>query len=196
MTSLEQTRQCGENLRSEAKVKAFERIGFNFEYKTWSKSFQHLNKVKLSPDKGIQLASVPHLICCRVLRDGEMLQSPLTLWVVCCKILGRGSFFVGRSPSRAYKEQKSYSEILCYVWGAFRKEQFKPARWGRQLAPLLDGPCKSCAKPNGTVYDCTKNTQPLSLPDVHNTQHVCVSWVQLVWSLFGAVGRPSIHQKV
>ena len=81
---------------------------------------------------------------------------------------------------------------LCFGVAA-RKEHFKSHILGRQLAHLLDW------LDSWWVLHRTKwkqhtiaQNKPLSLPDVHKTQDVCVlgaTFLLFVWSLFGAASR-------
>ena len=167
----------------EAQAKLFERRGLGFEDETWSNGFQPVDKVKVSFVKktGIQLVNsrVPHLLPIPASwKKGAM----KALWqgLVCYKFHGKSSF-VGRSPSRADWEHRNY----CAGFGS---HVFKPAHfWGRQLAHLLNW-FDSLWFLRQTKWNSWME-QLLSLPEVHNTQHVCGCNGSSSWSLLGTARK-------
>ena len=89
---------------------------------------------------------------------------------------------------------KGTVELLRYVWGAFRKEHFKPAHfWGRQQLISSTGffPCGSCAKPNGNSIRLRKKHPTFKFATCA-TRNMSVSWAQRFFLLYGPSPSPPL----
>ena len=143
----------------------------SFEDKTWSNGLQHLNKVKLSRVKGNSIGRRP---CASSAASCGSEKCFKALWLNCLLQIPWQKFILRQVK---HSLLKGTVELLRYVWGAFRKEHFKPAHfWGRQqlissTVFFLVGPAPNQME---TAYDCAKNTQPLSLL---RAQHATCRWV-------------------